>query len=141
MLSVGQRVRFLYRGSFPDGVVFDEGMDQPHEIVLGRRQVMKALEDSLLDMELGEERVLKLSPDQAYGQYNQDAIQHVPTYAIPNGEALPVGEIIGWTSPRNSEPIPVKVLSVEKQVATLDFNHPLAGKDIEYWIKLVEVLD
>ena len=36
-------------------------------------------------------------------------------------------------------PIPAKVVSIENQVVTLDFNHPLAGKDIEYWVKLVAV--
>ena len=39
---------------------------------------------------------------------------------------MPVGQYIGWTSPRNVEPIPVKVVSIENQIATLDFNHPLA---------------
>ena len=52
---------------------------------------------------------------------------------------MPVGQYIGWTSPRNVEPIPVKVVSIENQIATLDFNHPLAGKDIVYWVKLVDV--
>lgn len=66
-------------------------------------------------------------------------MQKVPTFKIPNGDKLPVGETIGWTSPRNIEPIPAKVVSIENQVATLDFNHPLAGQDIVYWVKLVSV--
>lgn len=137
----GQRVRFLYRGCLPDGEVFDDCGGEPHEIVLGRHLVMRALEDALMDMEPGEERTIALAPEEAYGPYDEKAVQRVPTYKIPNGENLPVGEMIGWTSPRNIEPIPVKVVSIENQVATLDFNHPLAGKDIVYWVKLVEVSD
>lgn len=128
MAHKGQTARFLYRGSFPNGEVFDDCEDTPHEIILGRRQVMKALEDALLEMEPGEERTVELAAADAYGEYDESAVQHFPTYKVPNGENLPVGEYIGWTSPRNIEPIPAKVVSVENQVATIDFNHPLAGK-------------
>ncbi|WP_102374265.1 FKBP-type peptidyl-prolyl cis-trans isomerase [Raoultibacter massiliensis] len=141
MVREGQRIRFLYKGSLPDGTVFDDCLGIPHEIVIGRHQVMRALEATLSEMEPGEERTLELPCSEAYGEYNESAVQKVPTYKIPNGDNLPVGETIGWTSPRNIEPIPVKVVSIENQVATLDFNHPLAGKDIAYWIKLVEVSD
>lgn len=141
MVREGQRIRFLYKGSLPDGTVFDDCLGVPHEIVIGRHQVMRALETALSEMEPGEERTLDLPCSEAYGEYNESAVQKVPTYKIPNGDNLPVGETIGWTSPRNIEPIPVKVVSIENQVATLDFNHPLAGKDIAYWIKLVEVSD
>ena len=134
------RVRFLYRGSFPDGRTFDDCKGVPHEIVLGRRQVMKALEETLSAMEPGEERILELSPAEAYGAYDESALQRVPTYRIPNGENLPVGQMIAWKTPRSAEPVPATVVSVENQVATLDFNHPLAGKDLVYWVKLIDVV-
>ena len=126
MPSKGQRVRFLYRGSFPDGRTFDD--------------CMKALEEALAAMEPGEERVLELSPAEAYGAYDESALQRVPTYRIPNGENLPVGQMIAWKTPRSAEPVPATVVSVENQVATLDFNHPLAGKDLVYWVKLIDVV-
>ena len=132
----GTRVRFLYRGRLSDGTVFDDGKDQPHEIILGRHQVMKPLEDALATMQPGEERTVAIAAADAYGPYRQDALQSFPTYAVPHGADLPVGETIGWTSPRNRTPIPAKVVSIEDQVVTLDFNHPLAGKDLVYWVKL-----
>lgn len=141
MATKGQKVTFAYRGSFPDGEVFDEHTDTPLQIILGRGQVMKALEDVLMEMEIGEERTVELAAKDAYGEYDEDAVQHVPTYKIPNGANMPVGQYIGWTSPRNIEPIPVKVVEIVNQVATLDFNHPLAGKDIVYWVKVLEIND
>jgi FKBP-type peptidyl-prolyl cis-trans isomerase 2 len=141
MATKGQKVTFAYRGSFPDGEVFDEHTDTPLQIILGRGQVMKALEDVLMEMEIGEERTVELAAKDAYGDYDEDAVQHVPTYKIPNGANMPVGQYIGWTSPRNIEPIPVKVVEIVNQVATLDFNHPLAGKDIVYWVKVLEISD
>lgn len=142
MAQPGQIIRFLYKGSLAEnGEVFDDCNGIPHEIILGRRQVMKALEDVLATMEPGEERIVNLSAEDAYGEYDESAVQRFPSYKVPNGENIPVGEYIGWTSPRNIEPIPAKVLSVENQIVTLDFNHPLAGKDIVYWVKVVEVAD
>ena len=142
MAQPGQIIRFLYKGSLAEnGEAFDDCNGTPHEIILGRRQVMKALEDALATMEPGEERIVNLSAEDAYGEYDESAVQRFPSYKVPNGENIPVGEYIGWTSPRNIEPIPAKVLSVENQIVTLDFNHPLAGKDIVYWVKVVEVAD
>lgn len=135
---MGKTVRFLYKGSFPDGTVFDDGTAEPHEITLGRRQVMEAIESALSTMKVGEEAVIELSAEAAYGPYDEDAVQRFPAYMVPNGNNLPVGKTIGWTSPRNSQPIPAKVSSIENGIVTLDFNHPLAGKDIVYWVKLVE---
>ena len=134
-------ITFAYRGSFPDGEVFDDHENAPMQVVMGRGQVMKALEDVLTEMEIGEERTVELAAKDAYGEYDPDAIQHVPTFKIPNGANMPVGQYIGWTSPRNIEPIPVKVVEIVNQVATLDFNHPLAGKDIVYWVKVVDIVD
>lgn len=132
-------VRFLYKGSFPDGTVFDDSNGEPHQIHIGRRQVMRVLEDALGEMVVGEERTLEIAAEDAYGAYDESAVQRVPTFKIPNGANMPVGETIAWTSPRSIEPIPAKVLSIENQVATLDFNHPLAGKDIIYWVRVVDI--
>ena len=112
MPSKGQRVLFLYRGRSPDGRTFDDCKGVPHEIVLGRRQVMKALEETLSAMEPGEERILELSPAEAYGAYDESALQRVPTYRIPNGENLPVGQMIAWKTPRSAEPVPATVVRV-----------------------------
>jgi len=131
-------IKFLYRGSLSDGTVFDDSGDRPHEIIVGRTQVMPVMEEALSAMDINEERELFIAAKDAYGEYQEDAIQRVPTYKIPNGENLPVGEIIHWTAPRSPRPIPVKVRSVKNQVAELDFNHPLAGQDLVYWLKVTE---
>jgi FKBP-type peptidyl-prolyl cis-trans isomerase 2 len=132
---------FLYKGSLPDGTVFDDSGDEPYEIVVGRTQVMPVLEEALLKMKVGEECTLAIAAKDAYGEYDDEGVQKVPTYKIPNGENMPEGETILWTSPRNNKPIPVKVAKIIDQVAYLDFNHPLAGKDIIYWVKVTDKKD
>jgi FKBP-type peptidyl-prolyl cis-trans isomerase 2 len=131
-------ISFLYRGSLSDGTVFDDSGDEPYEIITGRAHVMPALEKALMEMEVGEERTLEIVARDAYGEYDKEGIQKVPTYRIPNGGNMPEGEMILWSSPRNNKPIPVRVSKIVNQIAYLDFNHPLAGKDIIYWIKVTD---
>jgi FKBP-type peptidyl-prolyl cis-trans isomerase 2 len=131
-------ISFLYRGSLEDGTVFDDSEGMPYKIMVGRSQVMPALEEVLIEMEVNEERTLNIAAANAYGEYLDEAVQRVPTYRIPNGKNMPEGETIMWTSPRSPAPIPVKVRSIVNQIAELDFNHPLAGKDIIYWIKVID---
>jgi FKBP-type peptidyl-prolyl cis-trans isomerase 2 len=134
-------IGFLYRGSLPDGTVFDDSDGEPHVITVGRAHVMPLLEKALLEMDVGEERTVDIAAKDAYGAYDEEGVQKVPTYKIPNGENMPEGEMILWTSPRNNRPIPVKVTKIVNQVAYLDFNHPLAGKDISYWVKVTSRSD
>ena len=90
MAQKGQTARFLYRGSFPDGEVFDDCEGTPHEIILGRRQVMKALEDVLLEMEPGEERTVELAAADAYGEYDESAVQHFLPTRCPTAKTYPL---------------------------------------------------
>jgi FKBP-type peptidyl-prolyl cis-trans isomerase 2 len=135
-------IKFLYRGSLlPDGTVFDDSGDKPHEIIVGRAQVMPVMEEALSEMTVGEEKSLFIAAQDAYGEYREEAVQRVPTFKIPNGANLPVGATILWSAPRSPRPIPAKVRSVVNQVAELDFNHPLAGKDLMYWLKVTARMD
>lgn len=130
-------ISFLYKGSLSDGTVFDDARGEPHEIITGRAQVMPLLEKNLLEMAVGEERTIDLSCKDAYGSYAEKNVERVPAYMIPNGESLQEGMMVNWRSPRNDKPIPVRIRSIVDHVVELDFNHPLAGKDLTYWIRVV----
>ena len=89
MPQTGNRVRFLYRGSLLDGTVFDDGKDEPHEIILGRHQVMKPLEAALSSMEVGEERTVGIQAKDAYGLYDERALAAFPPTKCPTGRTFP----------------------------------------------------
>lgn len=137
-----KRVRINYKGSFADGTVFyDNENGLPIEVVVGGRSLPGALDKALAEMKVGEQRTV--DAPKAYGEYHPDAVQtRVPRYKIPNGDQLEEGMELMWTSPANPlTPVPAKVLRVTEFTVDLDFNHPLAGKDLVYWVRLVEILD
>lgn len=137
-----RRVRINYKGSFADGTVFyDKADGDPIEVVVGGRSLPAALDRALAEMKAGEERTVAVP--KAYGEYRPEAIQtRVPRFKIPNGDRLEEGMELMWTSPANPlSPVPAKVIRADEFTVDLDFNHPLAGKDLLYWVKLVELLD
>ena len=141
MQKPGQKVLINYRGYLSDGTMFDDvcTKDDAYEVTLGMSMVPPILEKALYEMEVDEERELHLASAEAYGNYKEDAVLKIPVFSIPNGHNLPVGGTIMIHSPDAAYPAPAKVLSIEEGLAYLDLNHPLAGQDIVYWVKLIAV--
>lgn len=83
MAEKGQIARFLYKGSFPDGEVFDDCNGEPYEIVLGRHQVMRALDDALLEMNPGDERTIKLPAKEATANTTKTPCRSSPHTRFP----------------------------------------------------------
>lgn len=128
-----------YKGYLKDtGELFDDGEGENYAIRFGSAQVMGPIEDAIRTMEIGEEREIDVPAKDAYGIYDERAVETVMVKDIPNGQNLPVGEYILWRNPLSEKPLPVKVLSVKNGIARFDFNHPLAGRDLTYRVKLIE---
>jgi len=89
-------------------------------------------------MEVGETKKIRIEAAYAYGEYLETLVKKIPVNEIPNGEMLPVGETV-YFEDNQGNPVPVKVLSMEDGIVTLDTNHPLAGKDLNFEITLLEV--
>lgn len=102
--------------------------------------VIPGFDEGVKDMAVGDKKTIHIEPTDAYGEVREDLIQEVPLENIPNADELPVGGVIYMHGPDGS-PVPVQVKAVEDGVATFDFNHPLAGKALNFELELVEVAD
>ena len=140
MSNEGKVVRIHYTGTTDDGKKFDSSYDRndPIEFTCGAGQVIKGFDDAVMDMEVGDKKTIHLTPDEAYGEVNEELIQEVPLENIPNAEELPLGETIYMHGP-DGQPIPMVVAKIEDGKATFDMNHPLAGKPLNFDLELVEV--
>jgi peptidylprolyl isomerase len=90
----------------------------------------------VLGMKEGEEKILKISPEDAYGDYKKYLVQDIPLSRLGLQSPPETGKKI--ITPAGSE---VKVLSSTETSATLDFNHELAGKTLILEIKLVSIIN
>ncbi|MCI2242975.1 FKBP-type peptidyl-prolyl cis-trans isomerase [Adlercreutzia faecimuris] len=142
MSNEGKKVKIHYTGTLDDGEKFDSSYDhgEPIEFVCMAGDVIPGFDEGVKDMAVGDKKTIHIEPADAYGEVREDLIQEVPLENIPNAEDLPVGGVIYMHGP-DGRPVPVQVKAIEDGVATFDFNHPLAGKALNFELELVEVAD
>ena len=138
--KTGDKVRVHYSGFLEDGTVFDSSLDrEPLEFTLGEGMVIKGFEDAVLGMSVGETKTISIPSDEAYGPYREDLVAVVEKNMVPPDIDPKVGLVLQLRTPDGSI-TDVVVTEVNEDTITLDANHPLAGKDLIFEIKLVEIL-
>lgn len=134
----GSSVAIEYKGYLNTGELFDSSQEgKPLVVVLGESRVPRGLEKEILHMEVGEERIVSIAPSDGYGDYIDEACFRVPLTMLPEWRDLPVGEYIQWFGKNNERPAFAKVVEIADGHAVIDLNHPLAGKTVSYWVKVV----
>ena len=100
--------------------------------------MIKGFDAAVADMEVGEIVDVHLMPEEAYGMPNPDAVFTVEISQLPGSEDLTVGQQV-YLSNQYGQPFPVKVTAKDETNITLDANHEMAGKELNFRIELVEV--
>ena len=138
--NVGKTCRTHYIGTFNDGTQFDSSYDrgEPLEFVCGAGQMIKGFDAAVADMEVGQIVDVHLSPEEAYGLPDPNAVFTLEIAQLPGSEDLTVGQKV-YLSNQYGQPFPVKVLAKEEKTITFDANHEMAGKELNFRIELVEV--
>ncbi len=140
MSNIGKICRTHYRGTFDDGTQFDSSYDrgEPLEFECGAGQMIKGFDAAVAEMEVGQEIDVHLTPEEAYGMPNPDAVFTVEIAQLPGAEDLEVGARV-YLSNQMGQPFPVKVAAKDESSITFDANHEMAGKALNFHIELVEV--
>jgi FKBP-type peptidyl-prolyl cis-trans isomerase 2 len=136
----GDVIKVDYQGTFDDGTIFDcsEMHGKPLEFEIGAKQVIKGFEDAVKGMEKGQEKNIKLNPPEAYGDYDPQLVKKIPKDKIPPGQEIKSGMILG-VALANGTQIPAKVVEVTEKSVSIDLNHPLAGKTLNFKVKIVDI--
>lgn len=136
----GDTVKVHYTGTLEDGTVFDssESHGTPLEFQIGANQVIPGFENAAVGMKEGEEKDVRLSVTDAYGEYNPQMIRKVPRSQLPKDQEPKTGMVLMVGLP-NGMQVPVKIVSVDAESVSIDLNHPLAGKALNFKIKVVGI--
>lgn len=137
-IKEGDTIKVHYTGTLDDGKVFDssEGRE-PLSFTVGKHQVIKGFEEGVIGMEIGEEKTIDISAADAYGERNNTLIQEVPKNLFRDFSPEK-GQQIGLMT-KQGKPLMATVLNVEEETVTLDLNHPLAGKNLHFRMKVESV--
>ena len=135
--KTGDKVKIEYTGTLDDGTVFDSNVEHGNllEFEVGGGHVIKGFDDAILGMKEGEEKQFSISPEDAYGEHDPTLIQKVPKEIFPSDAELTPGLLFEAGLP-TGEKVPAMITSVEDGIVLVDLNHPLAGKRLNFKIKL-----
>ncbi len=136
----GDTVKVHYTGKFDDGTVFDssEGRE-PLEFTLGSGQVIPGFEEAIKDMEPGDKNSARITSEKAYGPIREDLIIEI-TRGQLNPDIKPeVGMQLQMQQP-NGQTIIATIKEISENSIKIDANHPLAGKDLNFQVELVEIV-
>ena len=138
--NVGKTCKVHYKGTFNDGAQFDSSYDrgEPLEFVCGAGMMIKGFDAAVADMEVGQIVDVHLMPEEAYGMPDPNAVMTFEIAQLPGSEDLTVGQQV-YLSNAMGQPFPVKVTAKDESTVTLDANHEMAGKELNFRIELVEV--
>jgi FKBP-type peptidyl-prolyl cis-trans isomerase SlyD len=138
MIRDGSVVRFEYTLSGDNGELIEsnKGKD-PVTYTHGEHEVIPGLEKGLSGMEVNEEKSIRVQPEEAYGPVDAKAFKEVPKTEIP-AAALEVGTPLSARGPEGEDLI-IRVREVKQKTVILDFNHPLAGKTLNFDVKVLAI--
>ena len=100
--------------------------------------MIKGFDAAVVNMEVGEVRDVHLMPEEAYGMPDPNAILTFEIERLTGSEELTVGQQV-YLYNSVGQPVPVKVVAKDDTTITLDTNHEMAGKELNFKIELVEV--
>ena len=137
--NAGKTCRVHYKGTFNDGTQFDSSYDrgEPLEFVCGAGMMIKGFDAAVVNMEIGQVVDVHLMPEEAYGMPDPNAVMTVEIAQLPGSEDLTVGQQV-YLSNAMGQPFPVRVTAKDDATVTLDANHEMAGKELNFRIELIE---
>lgn len=138
LVAEGNVVELHYRGTFPDGTQFDSSYDrnQPIQVQVGTGQLIKGFENALIGMKDGQTKTISLKPEEAYGPSNPEAFSTVQRNQFPDDYVFVEGSPVQGNT-EDGRPIFATIASFTETEVTLDLNHPLAGKQLNFDIELL----
>lgn len=112
---------------------------QPMTYLHGAQNIIPGLEQALEGKQVGDEFEVTVAPADAYGEYSDERVQQVPMAAFEGVEKVEPG--MAFTAQTEHGPVSLIVTEVDEATVTVDANHPLAGKSLQFSVKIESVRD
>lgn len=121
------------------GIFHQNGRYEPMMVAVGKKWVIEGLDEALVGMKVGDEKkVIEITPEKAYGMKNPSLIEEYTVrmlkkqkFTVARGAAIKVKDKSGQVKTG-------KIIGIERGMAKVDFNNPLAGEIIQFDVKIIE---
>ena len=111
---------------------------KPAELVIGDGNLPAAFEAVIHGMKAGERKIERIEPKDGVGQHNPSNVQKIPKDQFDPSVELSEGLVVSFQDKAKSE-LPGVVAAIDDKMVTVDFNHPLAGRELEFEVEILSV--
>ena len=134
----GSSVKLEYTGKLEDGTVFDSSEQSGAlEFTIGEGKIISGVEEAVRGMTPGEQKTVEVAPEQGYGERQEEMVVDVERNRLPDDLTPEVGQQL-QVQREDGQTLPVTVAEVFDEQVRLDANHPLAGQNLTFDLKLLE---
>jgi FKBP-type peptidyl-prolyl cis-trans isomerase 2 len=135
-------VAISYTGKLANGQIFASATDaEPMIVTIGNNELPPSLESALVGMEVGGEKKVVLEPDEGYGPRMKDLTQTIDASVFNERIKPHVGLILSLKAEHEGVEtmIPATIVQIDGSEITVDYNHPLAGHNLTYTVRIVRI--
>lgn len=133
----------LFIKGFDDELIESATEEKPLVFVFGNGNMLETFEDSIKDKSKGEDFKFSLSKDEAYGDVSKEAVAEFPKDIFTQGENAKLPKVGDYVPMQDNEGNKFDGIAAEikKDSVVIDFNHPLAGEDLYFIGKVIDVTE
>lgn len=141
LIGPGKRVTLHFSVLLLDGAVVDSTLERaPATFTVGDGNLLPGFEQSLFGLKAGDKRSILLEAANAFGPHNPDNIQVMRRGQFSRDMTLEPGVVVSFADKSKAE-LPGVIVAADDNEVTVDFNHPLAGKDLTFRVEIINVVD
>lgn len=138
LIGPGKTVTLHFAIKLEDGQIIDSNFEsEPATFSVGDGNLLEGFEKALFGLEEGAKQTLKVLPENGFGMPNPSNIQKVPRSQF-DGMELEQGLVISFADAGNGE-LPGVISEFDDKMVAVDFNHPLAGKQLNFEVEILQV--
>lgn len=138
VIEEGKSVKFDYTLKVEEQLVDKSEGRGPLEYVHGKNMIVKGLEKELVGLKVGDKKVVTVTPEEGYGAVDPNAIVEFPKEKLAIDQEVKVGMVLTLPTESGKKYSGV-VIEVKEETFVINFNHPLAGRELVFDVEIVEV--
>jgi len=136
----GDKIKVNYTLTFDNNTVIEKTDEtNPFEFTLNTGKIIPGFEQAVIGMSPGESKAVKIPSKEAYGEHHEELVMNVARKDLPEDSDPQVGQQFRLESDKH-QPFIVTVTGSSESEVIMDANHPLAGKNLNFEIELLEIL-
>lgn len=140
-IEQGKQVELHFALKLADGQVVDSTFDRaPAVLKVGDGNLPEGFEELIIGLKVGDKESFVVPPEKAFAQPNPNNIQHMKRSDFAADMELEEGMVVSFADANQAE-LPGVIKQVEDNLVIVDFNHPLAGKELTFDVEIINVSD